>query len=279
MRRTLSIPIVALFLCAFARAEPPLSASSHAPNPAPAKARRQFRVCADGNNLPFSNERGEGFENKLALLVAKDLDADVIYTWWPQRRGFFRETLKAKKCDVVMGVPSKLDIVTTTRPYYRSGYVFVYGPNAPHVASLDVPELHSMRIGVPMVGDDGANPPPVLALASRGLIGNMRAYSVYGDYREDSPPADAIRALRRGDIDIAIAWGPVAGYYATRPLPALSVEMIPEADAPPGFTFAFDIAMGVRRDDKDLASELDAVLARRVKQVDAVLASYGLPRL
>jgi mxaJ protein len=236
-------------------------------------------VCADGNNLPFSNERGEGFENKLATLVANDLGAEVTYTWWPQRRGFFRETLKANKCDVVMGVPAKLDVVSTTRPYYRSGYAFVYGPNAPHVTSLEAPELHSMRIGVPMVGDDGANPPPVLALASRGLIGNMRAYSVYGDYRRESPPADAIRALRTGDADIAIAWGPVAGYYAARPAPALAVAMIPESDAPAGFTFEFDIAMAVRREDKAFAAELDAVLARRKKEIEAVLESYDVPRL
>jgi mxaJ protein len=240
-----------------------------------AKQGRQLRVCADANDMPFSNVRGEGFENALAVLVAKDLGAEVTYTWWPQRRGFFRETLDAHKCDVVMGVPKLLDRVATTRPYYRSSYVFVYGPSAPHVASLDALELRTMRIGVPMVGDDGANPPPVLALASRGLIANMRAYSVYGDYTKESPPADAVRT---GDVDVAIAWGPMAGYYASHPEPALSMAMLPERDAPPGLTFTFDIAMGVRHEDKVLLAELDAVLARRRGEIDAILAAYRVPR-
>lgn len=242
--------------------------------------RRQLRVCADGNNMPFSNERGDGFENKLAALVAKEMNAEVSYTWWPQRRGFFRETLKAKKCDVVMGVPAKLDMVSTTRPYYRSGYVFVFGPDVAPVRSLDAPELRSMRIGVPLVGDDGANPPPVLALASRNLIGNLHGYSVYGDYQRDSPPADIMRALRAGEIDVAIAWGPLAGYYATRPgMTPLRTAVIPETEAPRGLTFAFDIAMGVRHGDEALARELNAILERRSKEIDALLASYGVPRL
>lgn len=242
--------------------------------------RRELRVCADPNNLPFSNERGEGFENKLATLLAKDLHADVVTTWRPQRRGFLRETLNAKQCDVVMGVPATLDKVATTRPYYRSSYVFVFAPNAPHVDSFDAPALRSMRIGVPLVGDDGASPPPLLALASHGLLGNMRGYSVYGDYGRETPPADLIRALRSGEIDVAIAWGPLAGYYAKQAGgPTLALVTIPETEAPPGLTFTFDIAMGVRRDDAALAAELDALLARRKPQIDALLASYGVPTL
>jgi mxaJ protein len=244
----------------------------------PGGPRRELRVCADPNNLPFSNEHGDGFENKLATLLARDMDANVVYTWRPQRRGFLRETLNAKKCDIVMGVPAKLENVTTTRPYYRSGYVFVFAPKVPQVASLDAPALHGMRIGVPLVGDDGANPPPVLALAAHGLLGNMRGYSVYGDYGKESPPADVIRALRRGDIDVAIAWGPLAGYYAKHGgSPALALVRIPETEAPPGLTFTFDIAMGVRRDDAALAAEVDAFLIRRRRDVDRLLASYDVP--
>ncbi len=279
MRRIHAVILSSLFLSGGANASPPAGASGTVQPPTATHGRRQLRVCADGNNMPFSNERGEGFENKLAALVARDLDADVAYTWWPQRRGFFRETLKSRRCDVVMGVPVGLDVVATTRPYYRSTYVFVFGAHTPRVNSLDAPELHAMRIGVPMVGDDGANPPPVLALASRGLIGNMRAYSVYGNYQKESPPADVIRALRAGDIDIAIAWGPVAGYYAAHPEPRLATAPIPESDAPPGLTFGFDIAMGVRRSDKDLAAELDAVLLHRSKEIGALLAAYGVPVL
>jgi quinoprotein dehydrogenase-associated probable ABC transporter substrate-binding protein len=226
-------------------------------SPAPADARRELRVCADPNNLPFSNERREGFENELAELVARDLDADVRYTWAPQRRGFVRKTLKAHRCDVVMGVPAAMDMLATTRPYYRSGYVFVYAPATPHVRSLDAPELRTMRIGVPLVGDDGANPPPVLALAPRNLVANVRGYPVYGDYREESPP---LRALRRADIDVALA-------------------PIPESEAPRGSTFRFDIAMGVRRADRALRAELDAVIARRGREIAALLDRYGVPRM
>ena len=244
-----------------------------------AAVRRQLRVCADGNNLPFSNERGEGFENKLAELIARDLSAEVTYVWAPQRRGFFRNTLNANLCDVVMGVPTKLDMVATSRPYYRSGYVFVYGPHAPRVKSLDAPDLHQLRIGLPLVGDDGANPPPVLALAARGLIPNIHGYSVYGDYRVDSPPAELVRALRRGDIDIAVAWGPLGGYYATHPSPALAYTLIPEKEAPPGLTFSFDISLGVRHADKSLLAEFNAILAKHQHQIDRLLNRYSVPRL
>jgi mxaJ protein len=247
---------------------------------APPPAARKLRVCADPNNLPFSDEHGAGFENKLADLVAGELHATVEYTWWPQRRGFFRNTLLAGKCDVVMGVPAALDMVATTRPYYTSGYVFVLGPHAPPIRSLDAPELRTMRIGVPMVGDDGANPPPVLALASRHLEGNLRGYSVYGDYRQESPPADVVRAVRAGEVDVAIAWGPLAGYYATRlGSPPLTVVPIPDAEAPAGSTFSFPIAIGVRHADHVLVTELDAVLRRRARDIVALLGAYGVPRL
>jgi mxaJ protein len=137
-----------------------------------------------------------------------------------------------------------------------------------------------MKIGVPLVGDDGANPPPVLALAPRHLVANMRGYSVWGDYRKDSPPADLIRGLRKGEIDIAIAWGPLAGYYAAHPAtPRLALAPIPESEAPKGTTFRFDIAMGVRKKDRALAAELDGVLARRKKEIDAILDAFGVPRL
>jgi mxaJ protein len=242
-------------------------------------ARAPLRVCADPNNLPFSNQREQGFENKLAQLIASDLGRSVSYTWAPQRRGFLRNTLNAELCDVVMGVPAKLDSVATTQPYYRSGYVLVSAPRVPVLSSLAAPELHQLRIGVPLVGDDGANPPPVLALAAHGLLSNVRGYSVYGDYRDDSPPAQLLRALRRGEIDVAIAWGPLAGYYAAHPAPALSYAFLPESEAPPGLTFSFEIAMGVRHSDKALLGELNAALLRRKREISALLASYGVPRL
>lgn len=246
---------------------------------ASANARRQLRVCADPNDMPFSNQRGEGFENELARLVASELGADVVTTWFPQRRGFFRQTLKAKRCDLVMGVPAKVDMIATTKPYYRSSFVFVYGPKAKHVRSLDAPELRDMRIGVPLVGDDGANPPPVLALAPRNLVANVRGYSVYGDHGQDTPPADVVGALRKGEIDVALAWGPSVGWFARAAEPPLVTERVPEAEAPRGLTFEFDIAMGVRREDRALLAELNAVIDRRAKDIAALLDRFHVPRL
>jgi mxaJ protein len=247
--------------------------------PAASHPRRTIRVCADPNDMPFSDEKLEGFENHLATLVAADLGADVAYTWWPQRRGFVRETLNAGKCDVVMGVPATYERVRTTRPYYRSGYAFVYGPSTPRVRSLDAPELRSLRIGVPLVGDDGASAPPVVALALRDLLTNLRGYSVYGDYSQANPAGDAVRALERGEVDIAIAWGPIAGGLARGASPPLLVALLPEVEAPAGSTFAFDIAMGVRKSDAALAAELDAVIVRRRRDIAGILTAYGVPQL
>ena len=145
-----------------------------------------FRVCADPNNLPFSNSEGTGFENKLAELIAQDLGQHVVYTWWAQRRGFIRNTLKAGSCDVVMGVPARLDMVETTRPYYGSTYVFLSRADRHYdLHSLKDPRLHNLAIGVQLIGDDGYNTPPAHALGEQGIITNLVGYTVYGDYRQD----------------------------------------------------------------------------------------------
>jgi mxaJ protein len=236
---------------------------------------RTLRVCADPNNLPFSNERREGFENRIAELVAQELGATVEYVWWAQRRGFFRNTLKAKKCDVVMGVPLNLEMVLPTRSYYRSAYAFV--SRADHkVRSFDDPALRKLRVGVQLVGDDGANTPPVTALARRGIVDNVVGYSVVADYSRPNPPAEIVEAVRRGDIDVAIAWGPMAGYFAGRGEPKLEISVVPVV-AEPGAPFVFDIAMGVRHQDKALRDELNAIIAKRQKDIDAVLAEYHVP--
>jgi len=245
----------------------------------PTVARPVLRVCADPNNLPFSNRRQEGFENKLAELLARELGAELQYTWFPQRRGFLRNTLNAKRCDLVMGVPVGLDRVAITQPYYRSRYVFVYGPHSPHVTSLDDPRLRTLRIGVPLVGENGNNPPPWQALALRGLAGNAKGYLVTGNYLDDSPPAELIRAVSRGEVDLAIAWGPMAGYFAGRANPPLMIVPVPLSEAPAGESFAFPIAMGVRADDLARAAELSAILEKRKADIDALLDSYGVPRL
>ena len=237
-----------------------------------------LRVCADPNNLPFSNERHEGFENRLAELVARDLHATVQYTWWAQRRGYVRNTLKAGRCDVIMGVPTGLGPVLVTRPYYRSIYVFVTRRHGPRLQSLDDARLHRLRVGVQIIGDDFANSPPAMALTKRGIVRNVRGYSVFGDYREPSPPSRIIRAVADGEIDVGIAWGPLAGYFASRSAVPLRVTPVsPEVDVP-YLPFVFDIAMGVRRGDTALRDTLDAVLLRRRAEIDRLLAVYGVPR-
>jgi mxaJ protein len=240
--------------------------------------RRTLHVCADPNNMPFSNRARQGFENRLAEVVARSLDADLAYTFWPQRRGFLRMTLNARRCDVVMGVPVGSEGVLTTEPYYRSGYVFVYGAHAPHVSSFDAPELAALRIGVPLVADDGANPPAMAALARRHLVTNVRGYSVYGDYRRESPPSELVEAVRQNEVDLAVAWGPLAGYYAARSQPALAISPVPDGPGGPE-TFRFDIAMAVRRDDEPLRAELDRVIVEHRRELDAILREFRVPLL
>jgi mxaJ protein len=236
---------------------------------------RALRVCADPNNLPFTDQQEAGFENATATLIARELGATLQYVWWPERRGFLRRTLQAHHCDVVMGLPTGYPGVLTTQPVYRSGYVFVYGPRAAHASSTASPELRAMRIGVPLVGDDGANPPVTDALVENGLVNNLRGYPVYGDYRAESPPAELIRAVSRGDVDVAVAWGPLAGYYAARMSPVLAIAPLADPDK----RFSFDISLAVRREDSSLRAELDVVLARRRSEIGAILHRYHVPSL
>lgn len=240
---------------------------------------RVLRVCADPNNLPFSNEAGAGMENRLAELIAHELDARVEYTWWAQRRGFVRNTLRAERCDVIMGVPTSFELALTTDPYYRSTYVFVYRADAPfEVRSFDDSILRDVRVGVPIIGDDGYNPPPAHALGARGIVDNVRGYPVYGDYREPNPPARLIEAVAHGDIDVAVAWGPLAGWAAQQQdVPLVIVPVTPQIDLP-FLPFVFDISLGVRREDVAFREELNAVLHARRAEIAALLDEYGVPR-
>jgi mxaJ protein len=237
-----------------------------------------LRVCADPNNLPFSNEKQEGFENRIAELVAREMHAKLEYTWWAQRRGYIRNSLKAGLCDVFIGMPTGVDMVLVTRPYYRSIYTFVTRRSTPRITSLDDPRLHRLRIGVQIIGDDFANAPPAEALTHRGIVKNVRGYSVLGNYREPNPPSRIVRAVSNGEIDVAIVWGPLAGYFARKSaVPLRVVPVSPEVDVP-YLPFVFDIAMAVRRGDNALRDSLDAVIARRRVDIDRILADYGVPR-
>lgn len=238
----------------------------------------ELRVCADPNNLPFSDAQQNGFENKLAELVARELGKTVSYTWRAQRRGFVRNTLKTEECDVIMGVPVRYDLVEATRPYYRSTYVFVSRQDRDlDISSLEDERLRHLSIGVHLIGDDGANTPPADALAHRGITGNVKGYMIYGDYRQSSPPSRLIEAVENGDVDIAAAWGPLAGYAArSSPVP---LRLTPIADgaqfAPLKFRFA--IAMGVRHGDHAFRQQLDDAITRNRAEIRELLASYGVP--
>lgn len=252
---------------------PPVSAQTPAAAPP-----HVLRVCADPNNLPYSNERQQGFENRIAELVAHEMKAELRYVWWAQRRGYIRNTLRAGLCDVFIGMPTGLDMVLVTRPYYRSTYAFVTKRSGPHITSFDDTRLKRLRVGVQIIGDDFANAPPAEALTHRGIVRNVRGYSVLGDYREPNPPSRIVRAVANGEIDVAVVWGPLAGYFARRsPVPLRVVPVSPEVDVP-YLPFVFDIAMGVRRGDTVLRDSLDAVIVRRQHDIDRILADYGVPR-
>lgn len=241
---------------------------------------RELRVCADPNNLPFSHRDGSGFENRIVELIARDLGATVRYTWWAQRRGMLRNTLNAGECDVVTGTASNLEGVATTRPYYRSSYVFVARRGEPwaDVSSFDDPRLPRATIGVQLIGDDGANPPPAHALARRGMQANIRGYTVYGDYGSAAPQSAIFDALARGDIDIAVAWGPTAGWFAKQSkVPLALIPVTPWLDGPQ-WPMAFDISMAVRKDDRELRRELDRVLERNAAEIARILDEAGVPR-
>jgi mxaJ protein len=239
-----------------------------------------LRVCSDPNNLPFSNERRQGFENELASMLARDMGARLEYTWWAQRRGFFRNTLNAGACDVVMGVPTSFELSWTTRPYYRSTYVFVTRRASRfHIRSFDDPQLQKLTIGVQLIGDDGANTPPAHALAARGIVRKVRGYPVYGNYSQPNPPARIIDAVANGDIDVAVAWGPMAGYFATREPAALDITPVsPQVDLP-FLPFVFDIGMGVRRGDTARRDLLNRFIEVHQPEITQLLARYGVPTL
>ena len=238
----------------------------------------QFRVCADPENLPFSNRKQEGFENRIADLMAKELGASTSYIWWGQRRGFIRNTMNATleegRCDVVIAVPQGYDLVRTTKPYYRSTYVFVYPKGkGPQITSLDDPILKKLRIGVHLLGDDYTNPPPVHELSKRGVVGNLVGFSTF--YSSENPPSNIIDAVASGKIDVAIVWGPAAGQFAQRQRVLLALVPVPsgKGDLP----FEFDISMGVKRGNEALRARLEKVLDAKHTEITKILQDYGVP--
>ena len=236
-----------------------------------------LRICADPNNLPFSNEHGQGFENKLAELMAAGMGAKLEYTWWSQRKSFIKNTLDAGRCDVLMGVPTSLDSVEATKPYYRSTYVFVsrHDRNL-RITSLDDPRFEQWRVGVHVVDDNLA--PPAAALARRGITANVTGFSLFGAYGEANPPRKLIDAVANGTIDVAIVWGPFAGYFAKQE--PVELDIVPVSPAMfLAVPFTFDVSAGVRKGDVGLKNQVNSVLEAQAPQIREILAEYGVPQV
>ncbi|GAN76197.1 substrate-binding domain-containing protein [Acidisphaera rubrifaciens] len=231
-----------------------------------------FRVCADPRNLPFSNEQGQGFENKIAELLAGKLHRPVEYTYFPQVIGFFRVTLNADRCDVVMGVGVGTDMVQTTNPYYHTIYALVY-PATSDLAGVDSmgdPRLKGKRIGVV------ARTPPATLLAQNGLMDKAKPYPLTVDTRYDAPAKTMMEDIEAGRIDAGVLWGPIAGYYALHsPVKLTVVPLFKDK----GDRMDFAIAMGVRRSDRAWKRTLDRLISDNQDAINKILTDYGVPLL
>ena len=232
-----------------------------------------LRVCVDPRNLPFSNEKGEGFENKLAELFADKLQKKLDYVYFPQATGFVRMTLAAHRCDVIMGFPQGDDLVQGTNPYYRTAYALVAKPGSglDEVSTLDDERLKGKRVGIV------AGTPPATNMAINGLMANAKPYPLMIDTRVDSSAAAMIKDLTSGEIDAAILWGPMAGYYARQASPALHVlPLVKETSGP---RLAFRIGMGVRPADQNWKRLLNRLIQENQSAINKIMLDYGVPLL
>lgn len=233
----------------------------------------KFRVCADPDNLPYSNKAGEGFENKIAELLADELGREVTYTWYPSTVGFVRNTLAARVCDVVIGVPTTNELMQNTNPYYRSTYALVQRSDAePKVTRLDDAALQSMRIG------GVANTPPVTLLAQQGLIGNLAPYQLMADTRYDHPAQEMVHDVEQGEIDIAVVWGPIGGYFAKHAGGALKVTPLIADEGSP-VRLDFRMSMGLRRGEPVWKEQLNTLLKEQGGAIEEILLDFGIPLL
>ena len=245
---------------------------------APAPATPELTVCADPNNLPFSNQAEEGFENRIASLIARDMGAKLTYVWWAQRRGYARNTLDEAKCDMWPGVAVGVDRIATSRPYYRSTYVFVTRKNASLKGlTLDDLRLRSLKIAVQMIGNDATNTPPAHALSRRGIVDNVRGYMLYGNYETPNPPAAIIDSVAKGDVDVALVWGPLAGYFAAHSPVPLRLERVTPVLDDATWPMTYGISVGVNRRNLQLLAEVQRTLDQERPAIDAILADYAVP--
>jgi quinoprotein dehydrogenase-associated probable ABC transporter substrate-binding protein len=258
------IPVLGLMVLASASAQAPgLGSSAELVDP------HTFRVCADPHDLPFSDEAGGGFENKLASLLASKLGRPPSFTYYPQVIGFVRNTLNALRCDVVMGVAVGNDLMQTTNPYYHTTYALVFKPGngLDGIESLEDPRLKGRHIGVI------AGTPPSSVLVQQGLMALAKPYPLTADTRVEVPSQTMANDIASGQIDAGVLWGPIAGYYAQHVTPHLVV--VPLLKEPTQMDFR--IAMGVRRSDQDWKRQLNRIIAEAQPEIDRILQQYGVP--
>ncbi|MGB4780964.1 substrate-binding domain-containing protein [Candidatus Methylomirabilis sp.] len=233
-----------------------------------------LRVCGDPNNLPFSNKQSEGFENKIAEVIAKELKIELTYFWWPHQQGLVRRALRPGLCDVMISIPQGWDRVLWTKPYYRSAYAFVYRKDRGfHISSLDDPILKRLKIGVYI------NSPPMEALANRDIRTNLVGYSLFNYGGQNERPDKIIQDLIAGEIDVVLDWGPMAGYFAKRLDRSSPLEVVLLQGGEPGIPFTFEFSMGVKEGNTALKAELEQAISKRHAEIRKILEEYGVPLL
>jgi len=270
------MPMYRLFLrlallCALALAGSASSGAAQSPT-GELVARTDLRVCADPNNMPFSDEKGEGFENKIAEVLGKDLSLPVKYTWFPQVVGFVRNTLRANRCDLVMGTVAGDDIMQTTTPYYYTSYVIAYRSDSGwSFSDFADPKLKGLHIGIV------AGTPPADLLVRHDLMADARPYALQVDTRFESPVHQMLTDISNKEIDAGLLWGPIAGYYIRHDGLPLKMALIQNEPGAP--RMAYHIAMGVRNNEPEWRRRINTVINGRRSEITAILRDYGVPLL
>jgi quinoprotein dehydrogenase-associated probable ABC transporter substrate-binding protein len=234
--------------------------------------RSELKVCADPNNLPFSDEKKEGFENKIAELIGAELGLKVDYAWFPQVIGFVRNTLRSHLCDLVMGTVTGDEIMQTTNPYYFTTYVMFYRSDKGFAFNgAQDPGLASLRLGVV------AGTPPSDLIVRHDLMSHTRPYALTVDTRSESPTHQMVQDVVDGTIDIGFLWGPIAAYYRKRD--NLPLTLLPLKDEPGAARMEYHIAMGVRGNEPEWRRRINAAILKRQDEITVILRDYGVPLL
>lgn len=242
------------------------------------KLGKSLFVCADPSNLPYSNKAREGFENRIANVLAADLQAEADYFWFAGHKSFMRRTLLDGVCDVVISAPPGLPGTITTRPYFTSSYIAITrADNAHRFTSFDDPWLKEARIGLQLVGNEGATTPPALSLATRGATEHISAFPMWADASDATPQGKIVDAVADGTIDVAFVWGPFAGYFARKHGAALRLDPILSDPGRPEMTFVFPMAVAVRKSETVFRDRLQEALDRHEPEITAILHDAGVP--